>query len=132
MAEPITTATSIYIVRPDGIIVQRVMPGARQELKDAQENMDVFLRLAAGRKSLLLVDLRESGPTGPGVRELYAKHSDQLLASALIVGSSLSQMIGNFFLNLNRPPSPCRLFTDEAPALFWLRTHAPGARASTG
>jgi hypothetical protein len=34
-------------------------------------------------------------------------------------------MIGNFFINLNKPLAPTRLFTSEAAALTWLRTHQP-------
>jgi hypothetical protein len=124
------TPTARYTLRSDGIILQRIKSGARQELKDAQENMEAFLRLAAGQKRLLLVDLRESGPSGRGVREYYAENSTRLLASAFLVGSSLSQMIGNFFINVNRPASPCRLFTSEQAALLWLKTH-PQPRASS-
>ena len=114
----------------DGTLTVRLKPGVRQELKDAQENMAVYLRLAAEQRRLLLVDLRDSGPTGPGVRELYAQHTAQTLASALLVGSPLSQMIGNFFLSINRPSAPCRMFTAEAPAVLWLRTFAPRTAAS--
>jgi hypothetical protein len=124
MDESITTETSTYTRRADGIIIQRIKPGIRQELKDAEENIAAFRRMAAGRKCALLVDLRETGPTGPGVREYYAKHTELLTATALLIGSSLGQIIGNFFLNLNRPVSPCRLFTSEAAALAWLRTHS--------
>ena len=124
MEESISTPTSTYSRRPDGIIVQRIRPNVRQELKDAQENMVAFRRLAGGHKCLLLVDLRETGPTGAGVREYYAQHTELLSASALLIGSSLGQIIGNFFLTLNRPVSPCRLFTSEAAALTWLRSQA--------
>ena len=45
-------------------------------------------------------------------------------AVALLVGSPLSQAIGNFFLGLNKPLIPCRLFTTEPEALAWLRGFA--------
>ncbi len=87
--------------------------------------MTVYLRLAGDQKKALLIDIRESGPTGPGVREYYAQNTIHLLASAMLVGSPLSQMIGNFFINLNKPLSPCRLFTSEAAAVGWLKTFQP-------
>ena len=117
------TTTARYTVRPDGIILQTVKPGARQELRDAQQNMDIFLRLAGGQKRVLMVDLREAGATGPGVREYYAEKAVHVTASAFLVGSSLSRMIGNFFINLNKPVSPCQLFTDEDQAVGWLKSH---------
>jgi hypothetical protein len=115
------TSTARYTLRSDGIIVQTVKTGARQELKDAKENIALYLRLAGGQKRALLVDLRESGATGRGVREYYAQNAVHLVASAFLIGSSLSRMIGNFFINLNKPVSPCRLFTDEADAIAWLK-----------
>ncbi|MBL8679324.1 MAG: STAS/SEC14 domain-containing protein [Myxococcales bacterium] len=116
------TDTCIYILRDDGIIQQTVKPGQRQDLPDAEKNMAVFDALADGQKRRLLVDLRRSGPTGPGVREFYAKHTEKLVAAAMIVEGSLSEMIGNFFIRLNRPKSPTRLFNDEAAALAWLKS----------
>jgi hypothetical protein len=44
-------------------------------------------------------------------------------AVALIVGSPLSRMIGNFFLGLNRTAVPIRLFTSEPAARSWLRRY---------
>jgi hypothetical protein len=120
----IETDTAHYIMRPDGIVLQTIKPGMRQELKDAQQNMAAFHKIAAGEKCLLLVDLRESGPTGPGVREFYAQNTVHITASAMLIGSSLSQMIGNFFINLNRPTVPCKLFTSEQAAVAWLKAHA--------
>ena len=33
----------------------------------------------------------------------------------------LGRMMGNFFINVNKPKAPTRLFDDEAPALAWLK-----------
>jgi hypothetical protein len=90
------TATALYEIRSDGIIVQRVKPGAKQELKDAQDNMNLFLRLADNQKACLLVDLRESGPTGAGVREFYSQQSVHLLALGMVIGSPLSVDFGSW------------------------------------
>jgi hypothetical protein len=115
------TDTCFYVLRDDGIIQQTVKPNCRQDVPDAEKNMEVFFSLAGGEKRRLLVDLRKSGPTGPGVREYYAKQAVHLIASAMIVEGSLSEMIGNFFITLNRPPAPTRLFNNEASAVAWLK-----------
>ena len=44
------------------------------------------------------------------------------VAIALLVGSPLSRVIGNFFVGLNRSTFPLRLFTSEEEAIAWLRT----------
>lgn len=120
----VETRTALFVVRDDGIIVQTVKPGMRQDLAEARENMATYLALAGEQKRLLLVDLREAGPTGAGVREYYAQHSPRLRANAMLIGSVLSEMIGNFFINLNKPDAPTKLFTNESAALSWLRSFA--------
>lgn len=125
------TKTAIYQVRSDGIIIQKIKPQARQEIKEAQENMAMFLKLAAGQPRFLMVDLREAGPTGAGVRELYAQNTAHLIALAFLVDSALSRMIGNFFISLNRPQIPCRLFNTEPTAFAWLKTHPIPQRSTS-
>ena len=49
----------------------------------------------------------------------------QTCGVALIVGSAVSRVIGNFFIGLNKPPYPTRLFTDEAEAIAWLQKLLP-------
>ena len=43
-------------------------------------------------------------------------------ATALLVDSPLTRVIANFFMGLNRPLSPSRMFTDQTQAIRWLQT----------
>lgn len=52
---------------------------------------------------------------GPATAEIFT-------AAALPVESMLSRAIANFFLGLNKPLIPTRLFNDEAEAVAWLGT----------
>jgi len=74
MDDSISTSTYVfYTRRNDGIVVQCIKPGARQELKGAQENkenIEAFVRRAGGRRRLLLVDVRGSAPTSQRSRLL--------------------------------------------------------------
>ena len=123
--EPIPrTNTSEYIVRGDGVIVQRIVSRERQTLHDARENARMFNLLAGGRKRQLIVDMQVPYSTGPGVREFYASEEGSRYVSALamVTYSTTTSMIGNFFLSINRPSYPCRMFTNLASANGWLRT----------
>ncbi len=42
-------------------------------------------------------------------------------AVALIVDTPLSRILGTFFLSVNKPPYPVRMFDDEESAVAWLR-----------
>ena len=43
-------------------------------------------------------------------------------ATALLTSSPVSKTIGNFFMGLNKPLSPTRLFTNSDKAIQWLHT----------
>ena len=42
-------------------------------------------------------------------------------AVALIVGTPVSRVLGNFYLGLSNPHLPTRLFSSEGEALEWLK-----------
>lgn len=113
-----------HFERRDGIIVQVVTSREKQELHDAQYSATIFNELARGQRKLLLVDMRLPFSTGPGVREFYASAEANRLVKgmALLIGSDTGRIIGNFFLRINRPPSPCRMFTHPRVAIDWLKS----------
>jgi hypothetical protein len=113
-----------HFERRDSVIVQVVTSRNKQELQDAQLGARIFGELARRQKRLLLVDMRLPFSTGPGVREYYASaEANQFVKGmALLIGSDTGRIIGNFFLRINQPPSPCRMFTDPGMALAWLKS----------
>lgn len=123
MSDEITTRTSVYSRRPDGIIVQRALPDLTQSLDDARENIATFNRLADGHKHLLLVDARAFHSQESGVRDLYASEEAMKNCAAAAILSKMSgagRVIGNLFITLSSPQAPTRLFTDEDAAVAWL------------
>lgn len=124
------TGTSRYELRADGVIVQRVISAKTQSLADARENTAAFASLAAGRKHALMVDLRSNFATERGVREHYASAEavEYCSAIALLIRSAAGRVIGNFFLALQTPSVPTRMFAEEADAVAWVRRIAPVRR----
>lgn len=104
------------------IIRARFHDGAEVTLEDAQANLAATAKLAGGRPLPVMVDLRGVRSQSAEARAYFA--GPQALAVctavALVIGSPLSRMIGNFFLGFNRPPMPTRLFTKEEDAAVWL------------
>ena len=81
-------------------------------------------QLTGGRRSPLLVDMREIGPHDRATRAEWARHLHIVTAVALIVGTPLSRMMGNLFINMKRPTTPLHLFDNEASATAWLHDAA--------
>jgi hypothetical protein len=54
-------------------------------------------------------------------REYFANEGDaHILANAMLIKSPIMRMISNFYIKVNKPRKPTRMFTDEEQALEWL------------
>lgn len=63
--------------------------------------------------------------TSREAREYFSKDDGikYMKSLALIVGSPLNRTIGNFFLILNNPKVPTKIFTDLKEALEWSKSY---------
>lgn len=110
--------------RPDGIVHLVWGPRVAMGLEDAVAAIDAMTKLTGGRRSPLLVDVHDSSAQDRPARVEFVRRGDLVSAVALIVGTPLSRIMGNFFLTVSRPMAPTRLFDDEASALAWLEEFA--------
>jgi hypothetical protein len=107
-------------LRPDGIVQMAWVALADIRLEDAIAAIQAMTELTGGRLSPLLVDLHDSGQQARAARLEFTSQADLVSAVALIVGTPLSRIMGNFFLGVSRPPYPVRMFDTEESALVWL------------
>lgn len=122
---PIRTRTAEIWKGEDGVIrLIVVLPQAKVKLADAQENIGTVAELAGGKKCPVLGDIRNvKSAELRARRHLLGETATQTIrAFAILVGSPLTRVIGNFFMGLNRPPFPARTFTSEEDALEWLKS----------
>ena len=91
-------------------------------------------RLWQGRFSLL-VDMRQMRYVDREARAVYrgGTESGTQPATALLVRSPATRVIANFFIGLNGPKGPIRIFNDEATAIAWAAQYtAPPTVSPTG
>jgi hypothetical protein len=107
----------------DNILRAWAAPGSQETIEEAIHHLEIMRNLANGRRLPALVDLRGIKSTTREAREFYGcdEYAKVVCAAALVVGSSVSRVVGNFYLGLNRGVYPIKLFTDEAVALEWLK-----------
>jgi hypothetical protein len=108
-------------VRPDGVVQVVWAPRSPALLEDATATLEAMAQLTGGRRSPLLVDMRDTGPQDRATRAAWTSRTDLQSAIGLIVGTPLSRMLGNLLLRANKPPFPARLFDNEASAVAWLK-----------
>jgi hypothetical protein len=107
-------------LRPEGIVQLEWNPGATMGLEDALAAVDALIQITGGIAGPLLVDSRLAGPQDRPARMEFVRRADLVTAVAIVVGTPLSRMMGNFFVSVNRPTAPTRLFDDVASASAWL------------
>ena len=58
-------------------------------------------------------------------RDLFSSKegTSKITASALVLNTVYSRVLGNFFIKLTRPAIPVRIFNDKAKAMEWLLTY---------
>ena len=123
MTSPTTVATrTCSFTMGDTCLVARFHAGAEVSGDDARANLDVTSELAGGRRLAVLVDLRQLKSQSAEARaELAGPRAVRVSrAVALLIGSPLSRVVGNFYLRFNRPETPTRLFSSEDEARAWL------------
>lgn len=81
------------------------------------------VRLCRGTAFPVLSDIRRIKHVDKEARAYLAKSESTVFirAGAFLVSNQLQKLLGNFFILIDKPEIPTRLFTDEAEALAWLQ-----------
>ncbi len=69
-----------------------------------------------------LVDFVKLKKTSKEARDYFALEGNKgITANAILVNSSAYKMMANFYIMVNKPQNPTKLFTDKNLALDWLK-----------
>lgn len=97
--------------------------GAVVEIAEARAAGDVIAELCAGRKVPMMVDFAGLRSQSKDSRHYFANDVEMLsnfTAVAILVNSALTKVIANFYMGINKPKIPTRMFDDRDAALAWL------------
>jgi hypothetical protein len=123
MKNTIITRTAEISFSPQHRIIRiKLIEGSEIELNDTIQNKNAILTLTRGSNYLALVDIRVNVTVSKEARAYAALAENNLgrIASAFIITSTANKLIGNFFINVNKPEIPTRIFSSEESATKWL------------
>lgn len=108
---------------PDDILYTECVPNTIMTLEDGKESTRISAEMINYVPRPLLCDLTNVVKMTQDCRKHFAgpEHAKTFTKAALIVTSPISRIIGNFFLGLNKPLKPTRLFTSKEEGLKWLK-----------
>ena len=118
----ITTRTAEISYNPiSRIVTMRILDDADIELADALQNHEAVKMLTKTDRYLVLVDGRVNLSVSRDARAFSAEARESCIATAFLITSTANKLIGNFYINFNRPSIPTRIFSTEEKAIEWLQ-----------
>lgn len=96
------------------------LQGADIDLSDAILINETLQEFSQGNKYCIVLDGKNQFTTTPESREFVAKKSSDRIAFAIVTNSIANKLVGNFFIQFNKPNTPTKLFSDEESAIKWL------------
>ncbi|MCH2044194.1 MAG: hypothetical protein MK212_08615 [Saprospiraceae bacterium] len=114
----------------NGIIKITLWNNYYSEYDHSMESLEIIKQLydRQQKKVCILGDIRGIKGASKKSRASVTQNGElaphkHIQALALVIGSPVAKMIGNFILKFNKPSFPFRLFTKEEDAIQFLMTH---------
>ncbi len=108
----------------DGIVENFIKSGAVMEIEDVTALKKHNFATAENKPYVILVVPGELVSFTSEARELAASKDfiEAAMAKALLINSIGNKIMGNFYLNVNKPYIKTKIFSDREKALLWLRS----------
>ncbi|MEO6902033.1 MAG: hypothetical protein ABI315_02640 [Bacteroidia bacterium] len=109
-------------LRADGILYVRITPEKEETVELLKITVAKIGEMVNYKKVPLLLNHENSTMPGKAIREYWAKKESNPYskADAFMINSDILRLVGNFYLKVNKPERPTKMFTDEQEAIKWL------------
>ena len=111
-------------LRKDNIVQIQIKDNFECELEDAKRILECIKQVSKKNKYPLLAIYSNFNSFSKEAKALVAKHT-LTIADGLVGNGVAFKIVGNFYLNINKPVRPTRLFNDIESALLWLERFSP-------
>lgn len=119
-----TFEESAVSFRSDGLAWVCIKTSNDVEVKHVVEIVSALEEYGKGKKFPLLITTQEYTLPSPEARTYIAKAESDPFASAeaYVIQSFSQKLVGNVYLQFNKPARPTRIFNSEEKAIEWLKT----------
>jgi hypothetical protein len=107
----------------DNILFFIYKKNSRIDIAAAQRIVEDRIKLQQGVAYSVFCDAREVKDSDKAGRDYLANEGSHLVkVVAVITGSPITKMMSNFYLAINKPLIPTKLFTDKSEAIAYLKS----------
>lgn len=123
VAKGVVSPYYLYL-RADGILYVRISPEKEESVELAQKMVKKMGEMVNYKQVPILFKHQEFALPGKANRDYWATKDacPYSKAEAFIINSIAMRMIANFYLKINKPERPTKMFTREEEAIKWLKT----------
>ena len=109
----------------DNVLVVNYKEGLRITYEIAEQIVRDRLTFTKGKKMPVIINSHGVISIDKSAREFLASENGTvgLLATAIIVDSDYTRLLGNFFLIVNKTKIPVRIFSDIPRSVKWLQKY---------
>jgi hypothetical protein len=120
--EIIEIKEAIIILRADGIMQVTYRKGVVIDVSLQAKIYELFEKICKGTKRPFLFSAFDNVSVTPEARNnaVEMEHLFPGSATAVLANSLAYKLIANFYLKVNRPKTPFKVFSDETKAVEWL------------
>lgn len=95
--------------------------GAIETIDDAIANCKLGSEITENKPFVMCLDISKMHSISLEARKYYSKNSSTTNQGiAIITRTPISRVIGNFFIGLNKPKLPVKLFSSKTESIVWL------------
>jgi len=122
IAKGIVVPYYLYL-RADGIMYIHISPEKEETVELAKEMVKKFGEMVNYKKVPMLARHEEFALPGKENHDYWAKKEacPYSKADAFITNSPAMKLISNFYLRINKPARPTKMFSKEKEAIEWLK-----------
>ncbi len=123
IVDKIETDLAAICIRSDGIMCTHVKVDYEIGLEDAENIYELSIKIGLGKVYPNLFTLEKFAIPSNEVRLFMTspKRIAVTSADAFIVSSLPQKILANFYLKINKPPIPSKMFYEVEAAIKWLK-----------
>ena len=123
---------TIVRYRKDGIIHVTYKLDSIITVEDCYAMAKFISKIGVAEKYVFLTEPQQDSNIDDAARTLLASDKGNRYTSrnAILCSSIIHEMVGNFFIRMDNPTIPTKLFKDKAKAIEWLLYSASGKMVS--
>lgn len=110
-------------LRADGIMYIRISPEKEETVELVKEMVSKMGEMTNHKQVPMLACHEEFALPGKPNRDYWAKMDScpYSKADAFLINSAAMKLIANFYLKINKPERPTRMFNSKKEAIAWLK-----------